>query len=144
MYDNSIYPISSSSALFKTASQPNSTPSRAQNAPVRTIMNSDHIELVKPVPNSVVALAVETANSGFGALVFCSSRLACETTAALVATAMPTSQELSNEVLDRRKEVLSNLRSAPVGLDEIFEKTVIRGVAFHREYYHTIYLEGID
>ena len=133
VYDNLIYPISSARAFFKTPSQANSTQTRANVAPVRKISLSDYVELAKPMSNSVVALAVETANSGFGALVFCSSRLACQTTAALVASAMPTSQELAGEVLDRRKEILSTLRSVPAGLDETLEKTIIRGVAFHRE-----------
>ena len=86
------------------------------------------------MPNSVIALAIETANSGFGVLVFCSSRLACQTTAELVSSAMPTPQELTDEVLDRRKEVLTDLRSVPTGLDETLKKTIIRGVAFHREH----------
>ncbi|KAL8809130.1 MAG: hypothetical protein Q9200_003695 [Gallowayella weberi] len=41
------------------------------------------------VLNAVVALAVETASEGYGALVFCGSRQACQKTALLVSQAMP-------------------------------------------------------
>ena len=130
MYDNSIYPVSTSSAFFRTASQLNSTQPKPIVSPVRTISSSKHIELANPVANAVVSLAVETAKSGYGALVFCSSRLKCQTTAALLSEAMPVIQD--DDLIDRRKEVLSSLRSLPVGLDEVLEKSIIRGVAFHR------------
>lgn len=130
VYDNSIYPVSTSNAFFQTASQLASAQPKPIISPTRTITSSKHIELVNPVANAVVSLAVETAESGYGALVFCSSRLKCQTTAALISEAMPVVQD--NDLLDRRKEVLSSLRSLPVGLDEVLEKTIIRGVAFHR------------
>ncbi|KAL9116553.1 MAG: hypothetical protein Q9187_006922 [Circinaria calcarea] len=129
VYDNSIYPVSTSSSFFKTASQLNSTQSKPIISPVRAIVPSKHIELANPVANAVISLAVETAKSGYGALIFCSSRLKCQTTAALLSEAMPAVQD--DDLLDRRKEVLSSLRSLPVGLDEVLEKTIIRGVAFH-------------
>ena len=80
----------------------------------------------------MISLAIETAKSGYGALIFCSSRLKCQTTAALLSEAMPVVED--DDLLDRRKEVLSSLRSLPVGLDEVLEKTIIRGVAFHRTF----------
>lgn len=46
---------------------------------------------------------------------------------------MPPAQEMGDDVLDRRKEVLSKLRSTPVGLDDGLKNLIIRGVAFHRE-----------
>ena len=80
--------------------------------------------------NAVVALACETVCAGYGALVFCGSRRICESTAALIARAVP--QIVDEDVLDRRRDVLSSLRSLSVGLDETLEKTILSGVAFHR------------
>ncbi|KAL8802236.1 MAG: hypothetical protein Q9182_003956 [Xanthomendoza sp. 2 TL-2023] len=76
-----------------------------------------------------VALAVETASEGYGALVFCGSRQACQKTALLVSQAMPDGDK---DVLEKRQDVIHDLRSTFVGLDEALEKTVPRGVAFHR------------
>ena len=100
---------------------------------MRQIAASKHNELKKPATNAVISLATETARSGYGALVFCSSRQACQTVATLVSEAMPPAQEMGDDVLDRRKEVLSKLRSTPVGLDDGLKNLIIRGVAFHRE-----------
>ena len=131
MYDHSIYPVSTSSAFFNATSQLNSTQLQPSVVPCRLINASEHIELSKALTNAVVSLAIETAESGYGALIFCSSRLACQATAMLVSQAMPVVQELENDVLDKRKEVLSDLRSLPIALDEVLENTIIRGVAFH-------------
>ena len=131
VYDQSIYPISTSSAFFNTTNQLNSTQPRPPILPTRRIAASKYMELSKPLANAVVSLAIETAESGYGALVFCSSRLACQATATLISHAMPVVQELQEDLLDKRKEILSHLRSLPVGLDEVLEKTIIRGVAFH-------------
>ena len=79
--------------------------------------------------DAVVALAIKTAKSGFGALSFCSSRQGCQKTATLIAKAMP--YEASDAVLDRRQDVIGELSSLSVGTDEILEKTIIHGVAFH-------------
>lgn len=89
-----------------------------------------HNELRSPVTNAVVALAVETANGGDGALIFCGSRQACQTTGFLVSYAMP---ECNSETLEKRQDVIHDLRSLPVGLDEALEKIIPRGVAFHRK-----------
>ena len=80
--------------------------------------------------NAIVALACETVCAGYGALIFCGSRRICEITAALIARAIP--RIVDDDVLDRRKDVLSSLRSLSVGLDETLEKTILSGVAFHR------------
>ena len=95
------------------------------------IQPSDHNELKNPVSNAVVSLAIETAKVGYGALIFCSGRQGCQSTAALVSEAMLGGLDVEDKVLDRRKNVISELRSLPVGLDETLGKTMIRGVAFH-------------
>ena len=81
--------------------------------------------------NAVVALAVECVISGYGALVFCGGRQNCQTTAELISKAMPPEEEVPSLVLDRRKDVIIELRSLPTGLDEILASTVLAGVAFH-------------
>ena len=95
-----------------------------------TIQISAHHELRSPVKNAVVALAVETASEGYGALIFCGGRQTCQVTALLVSQAMP---ECNNETLDKRQDVMDDLKSLPVGLDETLEKTIPRGVGFHRK-----------
>ena len=82
--------------------------------------------------NAVVSLAIETATAGYGALIFCGGRQACQSTAALVSEAMPCGLTVEDGILDKRKDVIGELRSLPVGLDETLAKTMIRGVAFHR------------
>lgn len=52
-------------------------------------------------------------------------------TAALVSEAMLGGLDVDDKVLDRRKDVISELRNLPVGLDETLGKTMIRGVTFH-------------
>lgn len=133
VYDSSIYPVTTSSAFFKTASQLNSNPAQPLSgvAPVRVIQPSEYNELKSPMCNAVVSLAIETANAGYGALIFCSARQTCQSTALLVSEAMLPDLDVDIKLLDRRKDVMSNLRSLPVGLDETLAKTVIRGVAFH-------------
>lgn len=133
VYDNAIYPVSTSSAFFKTASQLNfiSTQPLSVVAPVKVILPSKHNSLKNPMCNAVVALAVETAKAGYGALIFCSARQTCQSTALLVSGAMPAGSDVDLELLDRRTDVMNDLRSLPAGLDEILAKTVIRGVAFH-------------
>ena len=132
VYDNAVYPVSTASALIKTASQLNSTDSPPLLQPLNMIDRSKHKELRSQLLNSVVALAIETALSGFGALVFCGGRESSQNMAALISEAMPCDQ-VSQEVLDRRREVVCELRSLPVGLDDVLGNTIIRGVAFHRK-----------
>ena len=70
--------------------------------------------------------------AGFGALVFCSGRQSCQNMAALISEAMPLGS-CTDDILDRRRDVLNDLRSLPVGLDDVLGRTIIQGVAFHRE-----------
>ena len=131
VYDRSIYPVSTSSAFLKTASRLSSTQPLSGVSPTRVIQISEHNELRNPLTNAVISLAIETANAGYGALIFCSGRQGCQSTASLVSEAMPVLSEVDKKLLDRRKDVISELRSLPVGLDDTLEKTVMKGVAFH-------------
>lgn len=96
------------------------------------IRPSEYRALKDPLSNAVVSLAIETVKAGFGVLIFCGSRQACQSTALLVSDAMPSRIDTTKDILDRKNDVISDLRSLPVGLDEILGKTVIKGVAFHR------------
>ncbi|KAL8762062.1 MAG: hypothetical protein Q9184_001870 [Pyrenodesmia sp. 2 TL-2023] len=127
VFDNSIHPVSTSSAFFRAASQPCGL--SQSSPPSMTIQPSTHNELRNPTINAVVALAVETANQGYGALVFCGGRQACQNTALLVSQAMP---GCNGGLLEQRQDIVHDLRGLPVGFDEALEKTVPRGVAFHR------------
>ena len=133
VFSNAIYPASSSSALLEQRGDKQSTrPSGV--APYRLIRDSSSKELADPLSNAVVALAVETATAGFGALIFCRSRQRCQMTALLVSRAMPTEDFVSEDVREKRKEIISDLRMLPTGLDDDLAQTVLKGVAFHRMY----------
>ena len=131
VYDCSIYPVSTSSAFFKATSQLSSSQHWSGASPARMIQESEHKELKDPSANAVVSLAVETAKAGFGALIFCSGRQGCQSTASLVSETMPELSDVNEELLDHRRNVISELRSLPVGLDDTLDKTVMKGVAFH-------------
>ncbi|KAI7768553.1 hypothetical protein LZL87_000100 [Fusarium oxysporum] len=133
VYDGNIYPAGSTSSLIKTAAQLNSrsTQTQAQMRPIRRIEPSTHKELRDPVLNAVVTLAHETAVAGFGALVFAGSRGMCESDARWISRAMPQPHELKAEVVDRRMDLLGELRSLNTGVDPVLEETVLYGVAFH-------------
>ncbi|GKT98611.1 dna polymerase theta subunit [Fusarium langsethiae] len=135
VYDGNIYPAGSTSSLIKTAAQLNSrtTQTQAQTKPIRRIEPSTHKELRDPVLNAVVTLACETAVAGFGALVFAGSRGMCESDARWISRAMPAPHELRIDVVDRRMDLLGELRSLSTGLDPVLEETVLYGVAFHRK-----------
>lgn len=92
----------------------------------------DFRELENPILNAMVSLALETANSGYGALVFCGSRQSCQMNASILSDAMPDVTLVNDEILEQRMDLIASLRSLPCGLDPVFEKTVPRGVAFHR------------
>lgn len=83
--------------------------------------------------NAMVALAVETATAGYGALVFCGSRYACQINATLISEAMPEPAASDSDILNRRLDLLADLQSLPCGLDPVFQITIVKGVAFHRE-----------
>ena len=102
--------------------------------PYQVIDASTFKQLANPMTNAMVSLAVETAVSGYGALVFCGSRQACQTNAIIISEAMPTSCTASDDILNKRLDLLAELRSLPCGLDPTLEITVARGVGFHRLY----------
>ncbi|MCJ1396196.1 hypothetical protein MMC18_009210 [Xylographa bjoerkii] len=131
VYDNDIYPVSTSVAFLKTASQLKATQIKTVPTSHRIVQRSEHIELSSPMTNTIVALALETVEAGYAVLVFCASRTSCQTTAGLISQAMLPAPYCSEDDINARREVLSNLRSLSVGLDEVLERTIIRGVAFH-------------
>ncbi|KAM6526663.1 hypothetical protein FSOLCH5_002757 [Fusarium solani] len=133
VYDGNVYPAGSTSSLIRTAAQLNNRPTQTQSLtkPIRRVEPSTHKELRDPVLNAVVTLACETATSGFGALVFAGSRGMCESDARWISRAMPPPNELRPEVVDRRMDLLGELRSLNTGIDPVLEETVLYGVAFH-------------
>lgn len=133
---STLYPASTSSAYFKTASQLSATQAKCSVYPIRAIQPSEDTELKKPMTNAVISLAIETVEAGYAALVFSSARQGCQATALMLSEAMPSPEGSKGDIVDRRKEVLSDLRSPSVGLDDTLEKTIIDGVAFHRRYSH--------
>jgi replicative superfamily II helicase len=103
--------------------------------PLRIVQPSEHSALCNDLVNAVVALAYETASASYGALVFCNSRKGCENDATIISQAMPDDSELSNDIRDRRRDVIGNLRNTSVGLDSTLGKTITKGVAFHRKFF---------
>lgn len=101
---------------------------------VREIGASLHKELSDPVLNSVVTLAHETASAGYGVLVFAGSRSMTESVARCISRVMPDILEIHETILEKRTDLLDELRSLPTGLDHVLEETVLFGVAFHRMY----------
>ncbi|GAD92522.1 DNA-directed DNA polymerase theta, putative [Paecilomyces variotii No. 5] len=131
VFENAIYPAASAKEFFQTAIQLNTTASPTAVEPCRTIDRSSFRELANPMANAMVALAVETATAGYGALVFCGSRHACQVNAVLISEAMPEPASLDPDVLDGRLDLLADLQSLPSGLDPVFQTTIVKGVAFH-------------
>jgi len=133
VYEGNVYPAETTSSLVKTVTQlkGRSQAGEGHAHATRTVDPSVHVELGDTVRNSVVALAVETAKSDYGVLVFCGSRAMCERDALLVSRAMPGPEETDAAVLDRRRDLLGDLRSLTVGLDKTLEQTIPVGVAFH-------------
>ena len=145
VFDNAVYPASSSRMFYKTATQLNHSQSRSNSqcqapsstqlkpALSRTIQPSPDKELGDPLINSVVSLANETARAGYGALVFCSSRNGCERDALLISLVLPGPAEVDPETMDLRYDLLNDLRNTSSGLDQTLEKTIPVGVAYHRK-----------
>ncbi|KAF4467450.1 DNA polymerase theta subunit [Fusarium albosuccineum] len=135
VHDGNVYPAGSTSSLIKTAAQLNSRSAQTQSAarPIRRIEPSTHKELRDPVLNAVVTLAYETAISGFGALVFAGSRGVCESDARWISRSMPPPTELNPELVDKRMDLLGELRSLNTGIDPVLEETVLpaRRVILH-------------
>lgn len=98
---------------------------------VRTIGPSLHKELSDPVLNAVVALAHETASAGYGVLIFAGSRSMTESLARCISRVMPDISEMHETMLEKRTDLLDELRSLPTGLDHVLEETILFGVAFH-------------
>ncbi|KLJ06451.1 DNA polymerase theta subunit [Blastomyces silverae] len=132
VYNNEIYPATSSKEFFRTATQLNKPdPSQRKSLACRIIDRSTYKELGPPTANAMVSLALETALSGYGALVFCGSRQACQSNAMLISNAMPDETTLDKDLSERRMDLIAGLQSLPCGIDPVFQKTVIKGVAFH-------------
>ncbi|KAJ5403653.1 Helicase C-terminal [Penicillium cosmopolitanum] len=137
VYENVIYPAATSRQLFQTASKLTASASASASntlqdsiPPHRTIEASTYKELSNSATNSMVALAVETAIAGFGALVFCGSRGACQVHSATISEAMPALTEGTDE-MNKRLDLLAELRSLSCGLDPILQKAIIKGAGFH-------------
>ncbi|OJD11744.1 hypothetical protein AJ78_07542 [Emergomyces pasteurianus Ep9510] len=132
VYNNEIYPATSSKEFFRTASQLNKPDSSQQKSlACRRIDKSTYNELGNPTTNAMVSLALETVLSGYGALIFCGSRQACQSNAMLISDAMPDETMLDKDILEGRMDLIAGLQSLPCGLDPVLQKTVITGVAFH-------------
>jgi DNA polymerase theta len=132
VYDGNVYPAGTTSQLLKTATRANGD-SQSEMQPTRIIKPSAHKEFKDPVLNAVVALANETARSGYGALVFSSTRAGCESDALLISRVMPAFNEADSLIQDKRIDLLGDLRSLSIGLDRTLEQTIPRGVGFHRK-----------
>lgn len=123
--------------MLKAATQlktQDSKPTQPTSSPIRTIQPSQHKELKDVVLNSVVALTDETVRAGFGVLIFCSSRVGCESDARIVSLVLPAPEELDEVTAEKRADLLADLRSLPSGLDPVLAETVPAGVAFHRKF----------
>lgn len=139
VFEGGIYPAATARQFYKTVAQLSeavtdhivSQTVKPRPMPCRTIAPSEHAEFKSPLVNAAVALATETARSGYGALVFCSSRKGTETDATIIAQAMPDIHEIAADLMEMRRDLLSELRSCPAGLDPTLEKTVPFGVGFH-------------
>ncbi|KAJ5897270.1 Helicase C-terminal [Penicillium tannophilum] len=129
VYENAIYPAATSRQLFQTATKLASTLVPESIPPHRIIEPSTFKELGNAATNAMVALAVETASAGYGALVFCGSRNACQINAATIGEAMPHTED--KEELNKRLDLLADLRSLTCGLDPVLGNTVIKGTGFH-------------
>ncbi|KAJ5170145.1 Helicase C-terminal [Penicillium coprophilum] len=129
VYENGIYPAATSRQLFQTASKLTAAASLHDTIPPHRIIEpSTFKQLSNSATNAMVALAVETTAAGFGSLVFCGSRSACQLHAATIGEAMPPAEP---EELNKRLDLLAELRSLACGLDPALETTIIRGTGFH-------------
>ncbi|TGJ80043.1 hypothetical protein E0Z10_g8731 [Xylaria hypoxylon] len=134
VHEGKIYPASSTRSILKTASQLQQTSSstlKLDSQPVRTIQASQHKEFQDPVLNAVVALANETVRSGYGVLIFCSSRQGCESDARLISRVLPQANEIDPTIIEKRSDLLGDLRSLSMDLDLNLAESIPAGVAFH-------------
>ncbi|KAL0781484.1 hypothetical protein CaCOL14_002819 [Colletotrichum acutatum] len=132
VYEGNVYPATTTSELLKTAKNLNTATQKTGSRATRRIEPSGHKEFQDPVLNAVVSLASETAKAGYGALVFASSRYGCEADARWIAKVMPTLDELDPGLVEKRGELMAELRSLGTGIDPVLEETVPMGVAFHQ------------
>src|SRR3982074_3186448 len=119
VYNSSIYSLTKTEASLQRASQlSNITDSGVENLPkaCRTISKSNHREFENPTTNAVIALAIETASEGYGALVFCGSRMGAEKMAILIANTMPSNMR-TMDTIGKRQDVLASLRALPAGYE---------------------------
>ncbi|PYI03628.1 DNA-directed DNA polymerase theta [Aspergillus sclerotiicarbonarius CBS 121057] len=133
VYENAIYPAATSRQLFQTITKLKSMTNTSlmdKMPPHRIIRPSAFRELANLTTNATVALAIDTAAAGYGALVFCGSRQMCQLQAAVISEAIPAPSENTDE-LNKRLDLLADLRSLPSGLDPVLENTLVRGVGFH-------------
>ncbi|KAK1711079.1 DEAD/DEAH box helicase [Colletotrichum lupini] len=131
VYEGNICPATTTSELLKTAKNLNTATQKTGSRATRRIEPSGHKEFQDPVLNAVVSLASETAKAGYGALVFASSRYGCEADARWIAKVMPAVDELESGLVEKRTELMAELRSLGTGIDPVLEETVPMGVAFH-------------
>lgn len=141
VFDNSVYSASTAKNFYNTATQlskqtqgQTQLSSQIRPEPIRAIQPSPDKQLSNPLVNAVVSLANETARSGYGALVFCSSRSQCENDALLISQVLPRPEETDSLVMEKRLDLLSELRGTSTGLDPFLGKTIPVGVAFHRKF----------
>lgn len=133
VYDQKIYPASTSIAIVKaTTNNPNSIQLSATANPTRIVKASQFKELNNPLSNAVISLAIENVKAGFGTLIFCSARQRCQSIAMLLSQVMPAATNITDGVIYKRKDVINELRALSIGLDETLDKTIVKGVAFHR------------
>lgn len=133
VYEGKIFATGSPSLPSSSSQLSSQGVSAGLAAPNRRIQESAHKELADPVLNAVVAIAYETAATGFGALVFAGSRGVCESDARWISRVMPEPRQLCPSIVDKRLDLLGDLRSLSTGVDPVLEETVPYGVAFHRE-----------
>ncbi|KKK12879.1 DNA-directed DNA polymerase theta [Aspergillus rambellii] len=134
VYNDAIYPAATSRQLFQTISKLTATavtPPSDTLPPHGIVKRSIFKQLANPTTNAMVALSVDTVTAGYGALVFCGSRHACQIFAALISEAMPDPSTMSIDEVNRRLDLSAELRSLPSGLDPALETPLIKGVGFH-------------
>ncbi|OAA43214.1 helicase and polymerase containing protein tebichi [Metarhizium rileyi] len=134
VYDGKVFLAGPNDGMGHTPSQFSSQEVVAgKTTPIRRINSSVYKEFTDSVLNAVVSLAHETACMGYGVLVFAGSRGMCESDARWISRVMPQLHELSADILDKRMDLLGDLRSLSTGVDPVLEETVLHGVAFHRD-----------
>ncbi|KAG5974958.1 hypothetical protein E4U55_007949 [Claviceps digitariae] len=124
VYDGKVFLAGPNDGLGHTPSQLSSQDATGgQVTPIRRIEKSIHKEFMDPLLNSVLSLAYESASMGYGVLIFAGSRGMCESDARWVSRVMPQPHELDPNVLDKRMNLLGDLRSLSTGVDPVLEET---------------------